>query len=108
VEYDNFIKEVDVVENARIRPLSGSINADGLTVIWININHLLNLVMNNDIHFVNKFSFSDILSEVFNQQNNYLDLLAIESIKHDVFLLGKTEDLLLAKEVLLLKIFTKV
>ncbi len=111
VEYDNFIKEVEVVENTRIRTLSSGVNADNLTVKWINITHLLNQVKNNDTHvvnFLNKFSISDILNEVFNQQNNYLELLAIESIKHDVFLLGKPEDLVLANEILLLKIFTKV
>ncbi len=111
MEYDNFIKEVEVVENTRIRTLSSGVNADNLTVKWINITHLLNQVKNNDTHvvnFLNKFSISDILNEVFNQQNNYLELLAIESIKHDVFLLGKPEDLVLANEILLLKIFTKV
>ncbi len=111
VEYDNFIKEIEVVENIRIRTLSSSVNADNLTIKWINVTQLLNLAKNNEmnsVNFLNKFSFSDLLNEVFNQQNNYLELLAIESIKHDVFLLGKPEDLVLAKEVLLLKIFTKV
>lgn len=111
VEYDNFLHEIEVVDNSKLRPLTRSFISNNLMIKWINLNHLINLVKTNDtqnLSFLNKLSFSDILNEVFNQKNNYLELLAIESIKHDVFMLGTPEDLILSKEMLLLKIYSKV
>ena len=99
------------MENNRIRSLSRGFQAENLIIKWINITHLLNHVKNTDlqtINYLNKLSVCDILNEVFNQQNNYLGLQAIESIKQDVFLLGKQDNVILAKEVLLLRIFNKV
>ena len=61
-----------------------------------------------NVNLLSKISFSDILSEVFNSKNNYLDLLAIESIKQDVYLLGTTQDLTLAVEMILMKLLTIV
>jgi hypothetical protein len=94
VEYDNFLHEIELADKSKLRQLTKSIGSNNLMIKWINLNQLINLVKTNDtqnLSFLNKLSFSDILNEVFNQKNNYLELLAIQSIKHDVYLLGSPE-----------------
>ena len=107
VEYENFLHEVEVViDSSRLRPLSKTTFCDNLKIKKLSLSQLLNEIKTNEMTFnyFNKLSFSDMLNEVFNAKNNYLELLAIESIKQDVFLLGKDEDLSLAIEMVLLKL----
>lgn len=110
VEYDNFMHDIEVVDPSRLRILSKRAICNDLRIRKFSLSQMISQIRANDqnVNLLSKISFSDVLSEVFNSKNNYLDLLAIESIKQDVYLLGTTQDLTLAVEMILMKLLTIV
>ena len=110
VEYDNFLGEQDTVDASKVRLLSNKINKHNIMIKRISLNDLI-LEINklNSINFNNKLSISsEILAELFNQRNNYLELLAIELVKQDLYILGSHDDIKFAFEVILLKLYSIV
>ena len=108
VEYKNFLRELEIVDHTKLRLFSRTCAFKNHVIKRVNLNDLLKQFTELNLTLFNKISFTDILTEIFSQKNNCLDNIAVESIKNDAYLLGEPEDLLVAYEVLMLKIHSIV
>jgi hypothetical protein len=110
VKYENFLQETEVVDISRIRLLSKVDSIRQVKVRRINLDNSISKIkkVDQNVSFLGKVNFSDILSELLTLNNNYMDILAVESIKHDSYFLGTFDNLLLANELLIIKLHNLV